>query len=81
MLYGFGSNIKHRRLDLTKKEEARQKGVFYNRIRIINIFGFADQDTITYGLGYNLTLERDTNNSVIYRTAAVAEEKFSNFKK
>ena len=35
------------------------------------MFGFADQDKITYGLGYTLTLERNNINDVVFRTAGV----------
>ena len=41
------------------------------RIKLKNLFGFADQDKITYGLGYTLTLKRNNNNDPINRTAAV----------
>ena len=66
-LYGFDSNINRRRQELTKNKEDLEKGTFYNRIRLIDIFGFADQDKITYGLGYILTLKRNSNNDVIHR--------------
>ena len=56
-----------RRQELTNNKEAGEKGTFYSRIRLIDIFGFADQDKITYGLGYNLTLKRNSNNDVIHR--------------
>ena len=35
------------------------------------MFGFADQEKITYGLGYTLTLKRNTNNDMILSGAAV----------
>ena len=35
------------------------------------MFGFADQEKITYGLGYTLTLKRNNNNDTIFRTEAV----------
>ena len=49
--YGFDSNVPRRRQELTNNKEAGEKGTFYSRIRLIDIFGFADQDKITYGLG------------------------------
>ena len=52
-----------------------KKETFYNRIRLIDIFGFADQEKITYGLGYNLTLKRNSNNDVVHRIAARANAK------
>ena len=74
-LYGFDSNINRRRQELTNNKEAGEKGTFYSRIRLIDIFGFADQDKITYGLGYNLTLKRNNNNDVVHRIAARANAK------
>ena len=35
------------------------------------MFGFADQDKTTYGLGYTFILKRNNNNDLIIRTAAV----------
>ena len=75
LLYGFESNITRRREELTNNKEAGEKGTFYNRIRLIDIFGFADQDKILYGLGFNLTLKRNNNNNVIHRIAARANGK------
>ena len=75
LLYGFDSSIPRRREELTNNKEAGEKGTFYNRIRLIDIFGFADQDKITYGLGYNLTLKRNSDNNVIHRANAVANAK------
>ena len=34
-----------------------------------DILGFADQEKVTRGLGYNLTLKRNKNNDPIIRTA------------
>ena len=75
ILYGFDSNIPRRRQELTNNKEDLEKGTFYSRIRLIDIFGFADQDKITYGLGYNLTLKRNSNNDVIHRANDVANAK------
>ena len=75
LLYGFDSNVDRRREELTNNKEVGEKGTFYSRIRLIDIFGFADQDKITYGLGYNLTLKRNNNNDVIHRLAAIAHAK------
>ena len=41
------------------------------RIKLKDLFGFADQEKITYRLGYTLTLKRNTNNDVIIRGAGV----------
>ena len=61
--------------ELTNNKEDGEKGTFYSRIRLIDIFGFADHDKITYGLGYNLTLKRNSNNDVIHRANDVANAK------
>ena len=37
------------------------------RIKLKDLFGFADQEKRTYGLGYTLTLTRNTNNDAILR--------------
>ena len=42
--YGFDSSVPRRREELTNNKEAGEKGTFYSRIRLIDIFGFADQD-------------------------------------
>ena len=78
IIYGFDSSIPRRREELTNNKEAGEKGTFYNRIRLIDIFGFADQDKITYGLGYNLTLKRNHKDNVIHRANAVANGKVVN---
>ena len=39
------------------------------RIELKDLFGFADQEKITYGLGYPITLKRKNNNHPIIRTA------------
>ena len=75
ILYGFDSSVPRRRFELTNNKEDLEKGTFYSRIRLIDIFGFADQDKITYGLGYNLTLKRNSNNDVIHRANDVANAK------
>ena len=45
------------------------------RIKLKDLFGFADQEKITYGLGYILTLKRKSSNDVVFRTAAVNDAK------
>ena len=41
------------------------------RLKLKDLFGFADQEKITYGLGYTLISKRSNNNDAIFRTAAV----------
>ena len=40
-------------------------------IKLIDLFGFADQEKVTYGLGYTLMLKRNNNNDPIIRTNGV----------
>ena len=41
------------------------------------MFGFADQEKTTYGLGYRLTLKRNNNNDAIVRDAGVEGAKIN----
>ena len=64
-MYGFEESQATRRLELaTKKTE---KGTFFVNIKLIDLFGFADQEKVTYGLGYTLTSKRKNNNDLIIR--------------
>ena len=52
------------------------KGKYRIRIYLKDIFGFAKhQEKGTYGLGYNLTLTRNTDKAVVNKTAATNEAK------
>ena len=65
LLYGFEESTTIRRQELTNNKN--EKGTFFVRIKLKDLFGFADQEKITYGLGYTLTLKRNTNNDAILR--------------
>ena len=68
LMYGFEENTTIRRQKLsTNKTEKR---TFFVRRKLKDLFGFADQEKITYGLGYALALKRYNNNDPIIRTAA-----------
>ena len=54
-----------RRLELTNHKT--EKGLFHVRIKLTDIFGFADQNKVTHGLGYSLTMKRNSDNNVIVR--------------
>ena len=41
------------------------------RIKLKDLFGFADQEKKFSGLGYSLTLKRNNNNDAVIRTAGV----------
>ena len=68
LMYGFEEAIAIRRQELTNHKT--EKGTFFVRIKLKDLFGFADQEKITYGLGYTLTSKRNNNNDPIIRTAA-----------
>ena len=69
LLYGFEENLSVKRQELPNKKN--EKGTFFVRIKLKDLFGFADQEKITYGLGYTLTLKRNTNNDAILRSVGV----------
>ena len=65
LLYGFEESTTIRRQELTNNKN--EKGTFFVRIKLKDLFGFADQEKITYGLCYTLTSKRNTNNDAILR--------------
>ena len=69
LLYGFAESTTIRRQELTNNKN--EKGIFFVRIKLKDLFAFADQEKITYGLGYTLTLKRNTNNDAILRSVGV----------
>ena len=72
-MYGFEEDTTIRRQELTNNKN--EKGTFFVRIKLKDLFGFADQEKITYGLGYTLTLKRNTNNDAILRSVGVDASK------
>ena len=68
-MYGFEESTVIRRQELTNNKT--EKGTFFVRIKLRDLFRFADQEKITYGMGYTLTLKRNTNNDVVFRTNGV----------
>ena len=77
LLFRFDSNKTHRRLEFTNNKKAGQRGVFFNKIRLFDFIGFADQHKISYCLRYNLILKRDINSNAIYRTTVESEAKIA----
>ena len=69
LLYGFEESTTIRRQELTNNNN--EKGTFFVRIKLKDLCGFADQEKITYGLGYTLTPKRNTNNDAILRSVGV----------
>ena len=69
LMYGFEESQATRRQKLTNNKT--EKGTFFVRIKLKDFFGFADQEKITHGLGYSLTLKRINNNDPIIRDNGV----------
>ena len=68
---GFDRNRDKRKHELTNNKNI--KGKYHIRIYLKDIFGFAEhQEKGTYGLGYKLTLTRNTDNAVLNKDNAVA---------
>ena len=67
---GFDPDRNRRQRELTINKT--QKGKYHITIYLKDIFGFAEhQDKGTYGLGYKLTLTRNTNNAVLNKDNAI----------
>ena len=67
---GFDRDRNRRQRELTNNKT--QKGKFHVRIYLKDVFGFAEyQDKGTYGLGYKLTLTRNTDNAVLNKGNAI----------
>ena len=64
-MYGFEESQATRRQELTNNKT--EKGTFSVRIKLKDLFGFADREKITYGLRYSLTLKCNKNNDPIIR--------------
>ena len=75
LMYGFEESQATRRQELTNNKT--EKGTFFVRIKLTDIFGFADQEKTTYGLGYTLTLKRNNNNDPIIRDNGVDAAKIN----
>ena len=71
---GFDRDRNRRKRELTNKKS--QKGKFHVRIFLKDVFGFAGyQEKATYGLGYKLTLTRNSENAVLNKANATNNEK------
>ena len=61
---GFDRDPTRRRNELTNNKNI--KGKYHVRIYLKDVFGFAEhQEKATYGLGYKLTLTRNSDNAVL----------------
>ena len=71
---GFDRDRNRRQRELTKNKT--QKGNYHVRIYLKDVFGFAEyQQKATYGLGYKLTLTRNTDNAVLNKGNAINNDK------
>ena len=67
---GFDRDRNRRQRELTNNKT--QKGKYHVRIYLKDVFGFAEyQEKGTYGLGYKLTLTRNTDNAVLNKDNAI----------
>ena len=67
---GFDRDRTRRRNELTNNKKI--KGKYHVRIYLKDVFGFAEyQEKATYGLGYKLTLTRNTDNAVLNKANAI----------
>ena len=67
---GFERDRNRRQRELTNNKT--QKGKFHVRIYLKDVFGFAEhQEKATYGLGYKLTLTRNSDNAVLNKGNAI----------
>ena len=74
---GFDRDRNRRKRELTNNKNI--KGKFHLRICLRGIFGFAEhQEKCTYGLGYKLTLTKNTDNAVLNKDNAVNNDKIKN---
>ena len=63
-----------RQRELTKNKS--QKGKYHVRIYLKDVFGFAEyQEKATYGLGYKLTMTRNSDNAVLNKGNAINNAK------
>ena len=67
---GFDRDRTRRRNELTNNKNI--KGKYHVRIYLKDVFGFVEyQEKATYGLGYKLTLTRNTDNAVLNKANAI----------
>ena len=65
LMYGLEEAQATRRQELTNNKT--EKGTFFVNNKLIDLFGFADQEKVTYGLGSTLSLKRKNHNDPIIR--------------
>ena len=80
ILYGFDISIEHGRGERAKTKKLISKNCFHEKIRLIDISGFTDQDNITYRLGCNLFSKRHKDHIIVFRDVAQAAAKKHNWR-
>ena len=71
---GFDRDRTRRRNELTNNKNI--KGKYHDRIYLKNVIGYAEyQEKATYGLGYKLTLTRNSDNAVLNKGNAINNAK------
>ena len=71
---GFDRDRGRRQRELTNNKT--QKGKYHDRIYLKNVLGFAElQEKATYGLGYKLTLTRNSDKAVLNKGNAINNAK------
>ena len=74
---GFDRDRGRRQRELTNNKT--QKGKYHVRIYLKDVFGFAEyQEKGTYGLGYKLTMTRNSDNAVLNKANATNNAKIKN---
>ena len=74
---GFDRDRSRRQRELTNDKNI--KGNYHVTIRLKDTFGFAEhQEKGTYGLGYKLTLTRNSDNAVLNKSNAINNAKIKN---
>ena len=70
LFIGFDRDHNRRQRELTNNKTQKEK--YHVRIYLKDVFGFAEyQEKGTYGLGYKLTLTRNTDNAVLNKDNAI----------
>ena len=73
----FDHDSNRRKRELTNNKNI--KGKYHMRIYLKDVFGFAEhQEKATYGLGYKLSLTRNSDNAVLSKTNQTAIGKIKN---
>ena len=65
LMYCFEESQATKRQELTNNKT--ENGTFFVNIKLIDFIGFADQEKVTYGLGYTLTIKRNNTNDPIIK--------------